>query len=182
MTVELVVHASDRKSDEWRHIKVLGHDLFKHSPSESSPRRGRHWRSALLLPSEGEELGTVRRESFDQLMWTRPVAFDSAPYLAAFVASSCTAMAIASADFGRSVMSGPLTSISRLAAMKGDSAFSTILRRSAPSQFCWVSTSWAPAIESSRDSSASLTVTGTVVPFNVWAAMDWTVASVFLTR
>ena len=35
--------------------------------------------------------------------------------------------------------------------MKGDSAFSTMLRRSAPSQFCWVNTSWAPAIESRRD-------------------------------
>jgi len=112
----------------------------------------------------------------------RPEPFDSAPYLAAFVASSCTAIATASADFGSNLMSGPLTSNSRFGAMKGDRAFSTMSRRSAPSQFCCVSTSWAPAIESRRDSSAPLTVAGTVFPFRVWAATDCTVASVFFTR
>src|ERR1700722_18855647 len=112
------------------------------------------------------------RSAIVQCTDMQPEPFDNAPYLAAFVASSCTAMATASADFGSNLTSGPVRSNSRLGAMKGDSAFSTMLRRSAPSQFCWVSTSWAPAIEISRDSSPTLTVAGTALPFSVWAATD----------
>src|SRR5262245_29628097 len=91
-TAEFVRHACDREVDSWRHVKVLRHGLFKHDGPEAFVGRRYHKRPPRSCQRKVKGLDPFRA-SVDQQMSTRPVAFDSAPYFTAFVASSCSASA-----------------------------------------------------------------------------------------
>src|SRR5215207_10475203 len=126
--------------------------------------------------------GEAAHEAFAGI-GTRPLSFESAPYFAALVASSCSAMAMASAARGASRTSGPVIAnraarASRCAA----SASSTMSRSDAPSQLSRVSTSCALASANSRASKDSRPCAVVSLVLRLCAAIDCTVASVFFTR
>ena len=113
-----------------------------------------------------------------QSMLTQPVAFESAPYLMALVASSWTAMVMTSAWLAGSCTCGPMMTMRSF--WNGSRARRTRSRSGARSQFSCVRTScallsaWRRATNNSRSAVVALC--------RVCEAMACIVASVFLTR
>ena len=69
----------------------------------------------------------------------RPVSFDSAPYFMALVQSSCSAMTIATASFGGSMMRGPESDTRSRFGAPTFSVSKASRSSDAFSQFAWVS-------------------------------------------
>ena len=90
---DFVADAAWCELDLRRRVEVIRHDLFEHSRAETFACGLGNARPASFFPSKEKLAIAVGFEQLDQLMRTSPAGFDSAPYLAAFVASSCKASA-----------------------------------------------------------------------------------------
>src|SRR6185295_479360 len=116
---------------------------------------------------------------------TVPALFEKAPYLTALVASSLNAMPSASAALGDSRIFLPSIvkrSARPPATPNGSSTCTTRSRNPAPCHFSRPSRSCERDSAAIRVSIDSRTTCGSDELRTAWATIDWTVASVFLTR
>ncbi len=130
-------------------------------------------------------VGSAPPAAIDHAMSTVPSAEESAPYLAAFVASSCSAKASMSAGRAPTATSGPDT---RKRPPRPPSCGSTAPRTSADMLAPPVAgppasrMSWALPMARKRSSRADRAPSRSPAPRSVWAATAWTTARMFFRR
>ena len=137
-----------------RHLtaKLLLDAGADHLQAEAAGRRRRQCAARRARPSAGSDRSALRC----QLSSTLPAIEDNAPYLAALVASSCSASARPCARCGSSDTSGPVDhTLSVSPTRYGANSSATSARRSAPCQRESDNSAWARASALMRPSTAA---------------------------
>jgi hypothetical protein len=107
---------------------------------------------------------------------------DNAPYLAALVASSCSAKEKDSAERGEMAISGPCKRNRPLSPACGSIAVLMTDSISTPAKPFPIRMSWARDMATRRVDSLPRASDIVALSLNVWSAIACTVASIFLTR
>ncbi len=163
----------------------LGLELGLHQPAddggaEAAARRLRDRRPAGFA-QRIVKIRPASPGSVVQCNETRPSARDSAPYFAAFVASSCSAMPIACAAPAESISRGPSSvTCSLIASSKCASCERASAPISTPIQSLLTSRSWLAASAWMRSEKRSKKLACPAA--NVWRAIACTSASMFFER
>ena len=166
-------------------LDLLGARRQQPRAEAAALRRGDR-RAIALLPDEIDNRAPRRPAS----PWASPSRksrpcrrrSESAPYLAALVASSFSIRASVMVMLAGSSTASPDISMRPACVVKGSSTALTTCCSGAPCQAVWVRRSWARDSDMIRSPKARVNSCGSGLLRWVCWASDWTMASVFLTR